>query len=60
MRGMKGMRGMGGFRPGRYGRPLYRPRRMWGWYPGLAVMGCLLPVLGIAAVFGLAFLRLIF
>jgi hypothetical protein len=65
MRGMRGMRGMGGFRPRGYGRPLYRPRRVWGWpvwgwYPGLAGMGCLLPVLGTAAIFGLAFLMLIF
>ena len=66
------MRGMRGFRPGHDGRPIYRPRRvyrrpMWGrwsvrygWGLGLGSMGCLLPVLGIAAVFVLAFLRLIF
>ena len=49
--------------------PLYHPRRMWGrpmwgWYPirGLYTWGagCLFPVIGMAALVGLALLRMVF
>ena len=70
--GMGGMRGpgprgprggMGGMRgPGPRG-PLLGPlwmRPRWGWFPGMwrRGCGCLLPVLGVVVVLGLAFLEL--
>ena len=74
MRGMRGMRGsvwrgehphLQRPGPGRYRRPMVRPRGMWmwprwGWGPGMWGMGCLAPILGITIILGMAFLRLFF
>jgi len=67
MRGrMGGMRRPGGpgdvRRPGGLGGPPLGPPRMrslWNWFPGMRRRGCgcLLPVLGIIAILGIAFLR---
>ena len=64
------MRGMRGFRPRGMGRmgprmmPIVRRRPLWGWYPirgpYMWGVGCLLPVIGAAALFVLALLRAIF
>ena len=61
------MRARGAYRPRGSRRPMIHPRRMWvrpirrwHWYPGAWGMGvgCLLPVLAIVTVLGLAFLRM--
>jgi hypothetical protein len=69
------MRGMRGFRPGGYvgplGHPMVCPHSMrrrpvrgwwpiWGWGPYTWGVGCLLPLVGMAAILGLVFLRLVF
>ena len=64
------MRARGGGRMGGYRRmgprmaPLYRRRPIWRWRPIYGPymwgMGCLLPAIGVAALFVLALLRAIF